>query len=161
VKRIAVFAQKLKVLIALLPAVVLILGAGVAYATNNDAPDTNTGGGQGGKDAGQADSKEPGETEDADRKPGDDGGPGDTEDGDGSREREDEDGPGDADEPGDDDGPGDTEDEDTSGPTTEPTNGTTIAGEPVSYEGSPGLLAPGAALLVGSGVMTYAILRRR
>jgi hypothetical protein len=32
-----VFAQKVKVLIALLPAVVLILVAGVAYATNNGA----------------------------------------------------------------------------------------------------------------------------
>jgi len=33
--------------------------------------------------------------------------------------------------------------------------------QPVSYEGSPALLTPGAALLLGSGVLTYAIVRRR
>jgi hypothetical protein len=140
-----------KVLIALLPAVVLILGAGVAYASDNDAPDTSTSGGQGGKVAGQGDPEEPG----------------DTEDDDGSRETEVKDGPSDADEPGDVDGPGDTGGtreptcEPTTEPTTEPTCAPTIADEPVSYKSSPALLAPGAALLVGSGVITYAILRRR
>jgi hypothetical protein len=123
-----VFAYKVKVLIALLPAVVLILVAGVAYATNNGASDTSTSGGQGSKGAGQPDSEEPSDTEDAD-------------------------------EPDDVDGPGDTEA--TREPTCVPTTEPTLAGEPISYEGSPSLLGPAAALLVGSGVMTYAILQRR
>jgi hypothetical protein len=62
---------------------VLILGAGVAYA--NSAQDATTGGGQGGQVAGSDRSEESGAAED-------------------------EDGPGDADEAGDVDGPGDTED---------------------------------------------------
>jgi hypothetical protein len=75
-----VSAQKVKVLLAVVAAMVLILGAGVAYA--NSAQDTTTGGGQ---VAGNDRSEESGAAED-------------------------EDGPGDADEAGDVDGPGDTED---------------------------------------------------
>jgi hypothetical protein len=158
---------------ALLPAVVLILGAGVAYATDNDGPDSGTSGGHGDKGARHADSDEPGARHadkgerhaDADER-------GENED---------------ADEPGDVDGPRGTEGtgqptcepttEPTSGLTTEPTGGPTteptseltteptceptLTGEPVSYAGSFNLLAPGVALLVGSGVLTYAMLRRR
>jgi hypothetical protein len=73
--------RKVRVLIAVVAAMVLILAAGVAYATNSD--DTSTNGSQGGKVASQADSEGSGDSE----------GPGD-----------------DADEPGDHDEPGDTED---------------------------------------------------
>ena len=76
-------AQKTKVLIAAVAAMVLILAAGVAYA--NSGQPTSTGGGQGGQVAGNDRSDVSGAAED-------------------------EAGPGDADEAGDVDGPGDTED---------------------------------------------------
>jgi hypothetical protein len=44
--------------------------------------------------------------------------------------------------------------------TMETTMETTIAGE-LASGGSPAILLPGAALLLGSAVLTYAILRRR
>jgi hypothetical protein len=71
-------ARKLKVLIALLAAMVLILAAGVAFATNS-APDNTSTGDRGAQVAGDDDANEAGETEDADE-PGDVDGPGDTED---------------------------------------------------------------------------------
>ncbi len=70
------YAQK--VLLAVVAALVLLVGAGVAFAANS-VQDTRTGGGQGGQVAAQADSEEPSDTEDADE-PGDSDGPGDTED---------------------------------------------------------------------------------
>jgi hypothetical protein len=74
-------AQKLRVLIAVVAAMVLILAAGVAYA--NGTQDTTTGAGNNGAQvAGNDDSDGPGDSEE----------------------------PGDADEAGDFDGPGDTED---------------------------------------------------
>ena len=78
-------AQKLKVLLAVLFAMVMLIGAGVAYA--NSTQDTSTGGGgdNGAQVAGQDGSDGPGES---------------------AEER------GDADEPGDVDGPGDTEGDD-------------------------------------------------
>jgi hypothetical protein len=76
-------AQKLKVLIAALAAMVLVLAAGVAYA--NSSQPTSTTGASGDKGAQVA--------------------PNDESDGPGAAEE-----PGDADEPGDVDGPGDTED---------------------------------------------------
>jgi hypothetical protein len=77
-----VSAQKLKVLLAAVAAMVLILGAGVAYANSTqDTPSTGSGG-NGAQVAGDDDSDGPGDSEE----------------------------PGDADEAGDDDGPGDTED---------------------------------------------------
>ena len=76
-------AQKLKVLLAAMAAMVLILGVGVAYA--NSTQDMATGGGQGDQVVGNDHS-------------------------DGSGAADDEAGPGDADEAGDVDGPGDTED---------------------------------------------------
>jgi hypothetical protein len=45
--------------------------------------------------------------------------------------------------------------------TMETTMETTIAAEELASGGSPAILLPGAALLLGSGVLTYAILRRR
>ena len=69
-------AQKVKILIALLAAMVLLIGAGVAYAANSGAPNTSTGD-HGAQVAGQDDSDGPGD--DADE-PGDFDGPGDTED---------------------------------------------------------------------------------
>lgn len=38
---------------------------------------------------------------------------------------------------------------------------TTPAGQPLPGSGGPAILLPAAALLLGSGVLTYAILRRR
>jgi hypothetical protein len=69
-------AQKMKILIALLATMVLLIGAGVAYAANSSAPDTSTGD-RGAQVAGQNDSDGPGD--DADE-PGDLDGPGDAED---------------------------------------------------------------------------------
>jgi hypothetical protein len=71
-----VVAQRVKILIALLVAMVLLIGAGVAYAANSSAPDTGTGE-RGAQVVGQDDSDGPGD--DADE-PGDFDGPGDTED---------------------------------------------------------------------------------
>jgi hypothetical protein len=71
-------AQKLKVLIAVVAAMVLILATGVAFAGNN-APDTSTGGNNSSQVGGDENDNEAGETEDADE-PGDVDGPGDTED---------------------------------------------------------------------------------
>lgn len=47
--------------------------------------------------------------------------------------------------------------------TTQPTNLTqvTIAAEELASGGSPNILMPAAALLLGSGILTYTILRRR
>jgi hypothetical protein len=76
-------AQKLKVLVALLAAMVLILAAGVAYANSTQSAGTpGAGADNGAQVADDDDSDEPGDVEE----------------------------PGDADEPGDSDGPGDTED---------------------------------------------------
>ena len=70
-------AQKVKILIAMLAAMVLILAVGVvAYAANSGAPETSTGD-HGAQVAGQDDSDGPGD--DADE-PGDFDGAGDTED---------------------------------------------------------------------------------
>jgi hypothetical protein len=75
-------AKKLRVFIAMLAVLVLLIGAGVAYATNN-APDPTNTGNQGAQVAGQDDSEGPSDDEesgdDADE-PGDYDGPGDTED---------------------------------------------------------------------------------
>lgn len=68
-----------KVLLAVVAALLLLVGAGVAYATNNSAPDNTSTGERGAQVAGDEDANETGETEDADE-PGDSDGPGDTED---------------------------------------------------------------------------------
>ena len=70
-----------KVLLAVVAALLLLVGAGVAYATNSSAPDNTSTGERGAQQvAGDEDAKhEAGETEDADE-PGDSDGPGDTED---------------------------------------------------------------------------------
>jgi hypothetical protein len=39
--------------------------------------------------------------------------------------------------------------------------GTTMGGQPLAPSGGPAILLPAAALLLGSGILTYAILRRR
>ncbi len=39
--------------------------------------------------------------------------------------------------------------------------GTTVVGGDLPVSGGPAILLPAAALLLGSGVLTYAILRRR
>ena len=70
-------AQKVKILIALLATMVLLLGAGVAYAAYSGAPDTSTGE-RGAQVAGQDDDSD-GPGDDADE-PGDFDGAGDTED---------------------------------------------------------------------------------
>jgi predicted outer membrane protein len=44
---------------------------------------------------------------------------------------------------------------------TQPTTQPTIAAEELASGGSPAILMPVAALLLGSGILTYAILRRR
>jgi hypothetical protein len=76
-------AQKLKVLIAALAAMILILAAGVAYANSSQQPtSTGSSGDNGAQVVGNDESDGPGAAEE----------------------------PGDADEPGDVDGPGDTED---------------------------------------------------
>ncbi len=71
-----------KILLAVVAAIVLLVGGSVAYATNN-APDPTNTGNQGAQVAGQDDSEGPGDDEesgeDADE-PGDYDGPGDTED---------------------------------------------------------------------------------
>ncbi len=69
-----------KVLLAMVAALLLLVGAGVAYATNTSAPDNTSTGERGAQQvAGEEDANEAGETEDADE-PGDSDGPGDTED---------------------------------------------------------------------------------
>jgi hypothetical protein len=63
-------------------ALLLLVGAGVAYATNSSPPDNTSLGKERGAQqvvAGDEDADEAGETEDADE-PGDADGPGDTED---------------------------------------------------------------------------------
>jgi hypothetical protein len=75
-------AQKVKVLIAAVAAMVLILAAGVAYANSSQPTSTGASGDNGAQVAGNDESDGPGAAEE----------------------------PGDADEPGDVDGPGDTED---------------------------------------------------
>ena len=76
-------AQKLKVLIVAMAALVLILAAGVAYANSSQPTSTGTSGDNGAQVAGNDESDGPGDPEEE---------------------------PGDADEPGDVDGSGDTED---------------------------------------------------
>jgi hypothetical protein len=73
-----VFTQRLKVLLAVVAAMVLLVGAGAAYAANS-TQNTGTGAGDnnGAQVAGNDDSDGPGD--DADE-PGDHDGPGDTED---------------------------------------------------------------------------------
>jgi hypothetical protein len=75
-------ARKLKVLIAVIAALVLILAAGVAYANSSQPTSTGTSGGNGAQVVANDESDGPGAAEE----------------------------PGDADEPGDVDGPGDVED---------------------------------------------------
>jgi hypothetical protein len=75
-------AQKRKVLIAALAAIVLVLAAGVAYANSSQPTNTAARGDNGAQVVGNDESYGPGAAEE----------------------------PGDADEPGDVDGPGDTED---------------------------------------------------
>jgi hypothetical protein len=71
-----VVAQKVKILIALLATIVLLIGAGVAFAANSGASDTSAG--AGGQVVGQDDDSD-GPGDDADE-PGDFDGAGDTED---------------------------------------------------------------------------------
>ena len=59
----------------------LLVGASVAYATSNSAPDNTSTGERGAQVTGNEDANEVGEVEDADE-PGDFDGPGDTEDAD-------------------------------------------------------------------------------
>ncbi len=68
-----------KVLLALVAAILLLVGASVAYATSNSAPDNTGAGERGAQVTGNEDANEAGEVEDADE-PGDFDGPGDTED---------------------------------------------------------------------------------
>ena len=69
-----------KVLLAVVAALLLLVGAGVAYAANSSAPDNTSPGDRGAQQlAGDEAANEAGETEDADE-PGDSDGPGDTED---------------------------------------------------------------------------------
>ncbi len=69
-----------KVLLAVMAALLLLVGAGVAYAANSSASDNTSPGDRGAQQiAGDEDANEAGETEDADE-PGDSDGPGDTED---------------------------------------------------------------------------------
>jgi hypothetical protein len=75
-------AQKLRVLIAALAAMVLVLAAGVAYANSSQPTSPGASGDNGAQVVGNDESDGPGAAEE----------------------------PGDADEPGDVDGPGDTED---------------------------------------------------
>jgi hypothetical protein len=72
-----VVAQKVKILIALLATMVLLIGAGVAFAANSGASDTGAGE-RGGQVVGQDDDSD-GPGDDADE-PGDFDGAGDTED---------------------------------------------------------------------------------
>jgi hypothetical protein len=74
-------AKRLRALIAVLAAAVLLIGAGVAYASNS-APEPTSTGGHGAQVVDQDDSDGPGDAEeprDADE-PGDINGPGDAED---------------------------------------------------------------------------------
>ena len=68
-----------KVLLAVVAAILLLVGASVAYATNNSAPDNMSTEERGAQVAGNEDANEAGEVEDADE-PGDFDGSGDTED---------------------------------------------------------------------------------
>ena len=68
-----------KVLLTVVAAILLLVGASVAYATNNSAPDNTSTGECGAQVAGNEDANEAGEVEDADE-PGDFDGPSDTED---------------------------------------------------------------------------------
>jgi hypothetical protein len=68
-----------RVLLAVVAAILLLVGASVAYATNNGAPENTSTGERGVQVAGNEDANEAGEVEDADE-PGDFDGPGDTED---------------------------------------------------------------------------------
>jgi hypothetical protein len=68
-----------RVLLAVVAAILLLVGASVAYATNNSAPDNTSAGVRGAQVTGNEDANEAGEVEDADE-PGDFDGPGDTED---------------------------------------------------------------------------------
>ena len=70
-------AQRLKMLLAAVVAMVLILGVGVAYANSTQNTGTKAGDDNGARAAGHEDSDGPGD--DADE-PGDHDGPGDTED---------------------------------------------------------------------------------
>ena len=70
-------AQKVKILIALLATMVLLIGAGVAFAANSGTSDTGAGE-RGGQVVGQDDDSD-GPGDDADE-PGDFDGAGDTED---------------------------------------------------------------------------------
>ena len=47
------------------------------------------------------------------------------------------------------------------GGATQAGGGATQAGKPLPPSGGPEILLPAAALLLGSGVLTYAVLRRR
>ena len=49
----------------------------------------------------------------------------------------------------------------TMGQTQAPGGGGKTAGKPLPPSGGPEILLPAAALLLGSGVLTYAVLRRR
>ena len=68
-----------RTLLAVVAAMLLLVGASVAYATNNNAPNNTSTGVHGAQVAGNEDANEAGEVEDADE-PGDFDGPGDTED---------------------------------------------------------------------------------
>ena len=68
-----------KVLLAVVTAMLLLIGASVAYATNYSAPDYTSAGERGAEVAGDEGANEASETEDADEL-GDVDGPGDTED---------------------------------------------------------------------------------
>ena len=68
-----------RVLLAVVATMLLLVGASMAYATNNSAPDNTSTGVHGAQVAGNEDANEAGEVEDADE-PGDFDGPGDTED---------------------------------------------------------------------------------
>jgi hypothetical protein len=71
-----VAAQKLKVLIAVMAAMVLVLAAGVAYANSSQPTNTGASGDNGAQVVGNDESDGPGAAEE----PGDADGPGDTED---------------------------------------------------------------------------------
>ena len=75
-------AQKLKVLIAAIAALVLILAAGVAYANSSQPTSTGASGNNGAQVASDDESDGPGAAEESGDtdEPGDVDGPGDTED---------------------------------------------------------------------------------
>lgn len=68
-----------RALLAVVAAMLLLIGASVAYATNNSAPNNTSIRVHGAQVAGNEDANGAGEVEDADE-PGDFDGPGDTED---------------------------------------------------------------------------------